>query len=146
MIKILENIQKQNFKQEKVMSKPRKGKSPLSKLNDMKHDGLHIDYNKFNELAKGVLKDANVLRQKSIHTSNKIERNSGVNRSMAGGIPYSQNSSQLNDPISIPPMSARLSSQGNSQVVRKRFQETPQWFQGRSPLSVPKYRPVGWQA
>ena len=50
------------------------------------HDGLLVEYDKFNRLAVDVLKNANVFRQKSVHSPTKItnSRKSNAADSVAG--------------------------------------------------------------
>jgi len=50
------------------------------------HDGLYVDYEKFNHLAKEVLKKANVLRQKNLRSpvNKAIPRNSATGISNGG--------------------------------------------------------------
>ena len=45
-----------------------------------KHDGLYVDYGKFENLTKGMLKNANILRQKSINSPARITTNSSNSR------------------------------------------------------------------
>ena len=51
----------------------------------MRHDGLFVDYDKFNDLAKDMLKNANVVRQKDIRSPKRILRGSEISRNTSEG-------------------------------------------------------------
>mgnify|MGYP007004904024 CR=1 FL=1 len=96
-----------------------------------RHDGLLVDYSKFGDLTKEVLKNANVLRQKSINSPTRgFLHSSSRNAYMLSSMRSRDDSRSPSGGagLSIPPMSARMSSPAGStsnHLVLKKIPETP---------------------
>ena len=63
-------------------SKKRQGNNEVDDI-FLKHDGLFVDYNKFGDLTKDMLKNSHVLRNKSIKSPTRINQNSTGSRNQA---------------------------------------------------------------
>lgn len=95
-----------------------------------RHDGLLVDYSKFGDLTKEVLKNANVLRQKSINSPTQGLHTGSRNTYMLSSMRSRDGSRSPSGGagLSIPPMSARMSSPAGStsnHLVLKKIPETP---------------------
>ena len=120
-----------------------------------RHDGLLVDYSKFSDLTKGVLKNANVLREKSLKSPSRgagvINPTNSRNAYMLSSMRSREGSPSVGGVgtgLSIPPMSARMSSPSGSAsnhlVRRKAPPETPQIIQGTGDVGasrISKQRP-----
>ena len=137
MLKMLENFRlsaqktQVDSKDSKISNKKRRVAPQGEDL--ARHDGLLVDYSKFSDLTKEVLKNANVLRQKSIKSPVRDFPSPNTRNAYV----FSQNRSRQDSPsfaagghgFSIPPMSARVSSPTGSttsnHLVRRKVPETP---------------------
>lgn len=145
MLKVLENFR---LSQQKKMNnlEDKNSKSPPSKnkkrqtLGDKesqftRHDGLQVDYSKFTNLTKEVLKNANIVRAKNIRSPAKAPsihqpRNSNPFSPESMGTLSQHGGGGL----SIPPMSARMSTQNTAtrnQKITKKHPESPSLNLGR---------------
>ena len=108
---------------------------------ETRHDGLLVDYGKFTNLTKEVLKNANVMRAKNIRSPIKSP-------SIKYGIHGARNSNAFSPDsmgtashlgggggsFSIPPQSARISTQNGSvrnSKITKKMPESPSFNIGR---------------
>ena len=103
-----------------------------------RHDGLLVDYSKFTNITKEVLKNANVVRAKNVRSPQKASGGSiyGEARNSYAFSPDSTgcNASQL-AAFSIPPMSARIQTQQNGAArnhkIARKAPESPSLNIGR---------------
>lgn len=113
MLKVLEGLcsvkditkLKEEANPELVKKKPGENRRKVALTTSEKahQDGLNVDYNKFTNLTFEMMKKTGVVRNKSIKSPVK---------DFVKGSAFAN--SQLGGSISIPPMSARLSSPGTS--------------------------------
>ena len=119
---------------------------------------MHVDYEKFGDLTRDVLKQANVVRQKSINSPTKQLTGSSLRNPTAnkvftsfGSPSFDANSQMGSSSILMPPMSERMSSQGAASryhVVRRKDPLTPTVAAAAvttgqyAAAPIPKRRPV----
>ena len=81
-----------------------------------RHDGLYVDYSRFSDITKDMLKNANVVRNKSIKSPQKLQSQASRTRNIPRTNIFSQGnspsleSSQLGASFTQQSVSARLSS------------------------------------
>jgi len=109
-----------------------KGKKHRGEEDHAIYDGLVVDYSKFSELTKSMLRDANVLRQKSVKVTPPhifIQPSSVTNSNTKEG------SSRLFSPsdMSMPPSTPVVNSFQNTGNIRSMMQTHASGIQKQRP-------------